>query len=94
MLGDDELKAVIASYPLLVTLSDVARLLNGETFSKRGKRKVVSTNLARKILEEAGVKPVYERTVVIRTDRETHLPIMGTRARYLRRDVVKAFFKK
>lgn len=94
MVGDDELKSLIASYPLLMTLSDVARLLKGEKFPKRGQRKTVSTRLAREILDEAGVKPVFEQPMVIRTDRETHLPIIGTRARYQRRDVVMAFFKE
>lgn len=93
MVGDDELKSLISSYPLLMTLSDAARLLNGERFPMRGRRKMVSTQLARKVLAGAGVKPVFEQSMVIRTDRETHLPIIGTRARYQRRDVVMAFFK-
>lgn len=94
MIGDDELKTLIASYPLLMTLSDVARLLKGEKFPKRGQRKMVSTRLARKVLDKAGVRPVFERPVVVRTDRETHLPIMGVRTLYRRWDVVMAFFKK
>lgn len=93
MTPANEIISIIKSYPMLITLADAARMLNGTPFQKQGEKTAVSTKLARALLRDAGVEPVVKRTAVMRTDRSTHLPVVVERPRYLRGDVARAFFK-